>query len=114
MHQRWQDAHAVRARRNGDGDQGGVQFLRFGQKRWITTTLHAMVKRRSAIEAMIGPMKTEGRLGRVRLRGAENDVLTIVLCAAGRAVRVLLLRRFVPDPFHGGSMPFRVGRDMPT
>ena len=42
----------------------GVRILRSGQKRGITRTLKAMIKRRSAIEPAIGQMKMDGRLGR--------------------------------------------------
>jgi IS5 family transposase len=38
----------------------GIQILRSGQKRGITRTLHAMIKRKSAIEPTIGHMKTDG------------------------------------------------------
>jgi IS5 family transposase len=42
----------------------GVRILRPGQKRGVTKTLKAMIKRRSAIEPAIGHMKMDGRLGR--------------------------------------------------
>jgi IS5 family transposase len=68
----------------------GIQILRSGQKRGITRTLHAMIKRRSAIEPTIGHMKTDGRLGRNWLKGALGDALHAVLCGAGHNVRLLL------------------------
>lgn len=68
----------------------GVQILRSGQKRGISKTLHAMVKRRSAIEATIGHMKTDGRLGRNPLKGALGDALHAVMCGAGHNIRLLL------------------------
>ena len=49
-------------------DIDGVRILRSGQKRGLTRTLHAMIKRRSAIEPSIGHMKTDGRLGRKLLK----------------------------------------------
>jgi len=64
--------------------------LRSGQKRGITRTLHAMIKRRSAIEPAIGHMKTDGRLGRNPLKGALGDALHAVLCGAGHNIRLLL------------------------
>ncbi len=39
----------------------GIQVLRSGQKRGISRTLHAMIKRRSAIKPTIGHMTTDGR-----------------------------------------------------
>jgi IS5 family transposase len=78
----------------------GIQILRSGQKRGITRTLHAMIKRRSAIEPTIGHMKTDGRLGRNWLKGALGDALHAVLCGAGHNVRLLLraLRLFCARP----------------
>jgi IS5 family transposase len=78
----------------------GIQLLRSGQKRGITRTLHAMIKRRSTIEPTIRHMKTDGRLGRNWLRGALGDTLHAVLCGAGHNVRLLLraLRRICVQP----------------
>ena len=53
----------------------GVRILMSGQKRGITRTLKAMIKRRSAIEPAIGHMKMDGRLGRNPLKGALGDAL---------------------------------------
>lgn len=68
----------------------GVRILRSGQKRGLTRTLHAMVKRRSAIEPAIGHMKSDGRLARNPLKGAIGDALHAVLCGAGHNIRLLL------------------------
>jgi IS5 family transposase len=70
----------------------GIRILRSGQKRGISRTLHAMIKRRSAIEPTIGHMKTDGRLGRNPLKGALGDALHAVLCGAGQNIRLLLKR----------------------
>jgi IS5 family transposase len=68
----------------------GAPILRSGQKRGLTRTLHAMIKRRSAIEPSIGHMKTDGRLRRNPLKGALGDALHAVLCGAGHNIRLLL------------------------
>jgi IS5 family transposase len=68
----------------------GVRILRSGQKRGITKTLKAMIKRRSAIEPVIGHMKMDGRLGRNPLKGVLGDALHPVMCAAGHNLRVIL------------------------
>lgn len=68
----------------------GVRILRSGQKRGITRSLKAMIKRRSAIEPTIGHMKMDGRLGRNPLKGALGDALHAVLCGAGHNIRLLL------------------------
>ena len=68
----------------------GVRILRSGQKRGITKTLKAMIKRRSAIEPAIGHMKMDGRLGRNPLKGALGDALHAVMCGAGHNLRLIL------------------------
>ena len=68
----------------------GVQILRSGQRRGITRTMKAMIKRRSAIEPTIGHMKTDGRLARCPLKGALGDALHAVLCGAGHNIRLML------------------------
>ena len=68
----------------------GVQILRSGQRRGVTRTMQAMIKRRSAIEPTIGHMKSEGRLDRNPLKGALGDALHAVLCGAGHNIRLLL------------------------
>ena len=75
----------------------GVQILRSGQRRGVTRTMKAMIKRRSAIEPTIGHMKSDGRLARNPLKGALGDALHAVLCGAGHNIRLLLglLRLFV-------------------
>jgi IS5 family transposase len=57
----------------------GTRIPRSGQKRGISRTLHAMNKRRSAIEPAIGKMKTDGRIGRNPLKGVPEDDLHAVL-----------------------------------
>ncbi|KTT25748.1 hypothetical protein NS331_04680 [Pseudacidovorax intermedius] len=68
----------------------GVRILMAGQKRGITRTLQAMIKRRSAIEPTIGHMKMDGRLARNPLKGALGDALHAVMCGAGHNLRLIL------------------------
>jgi len=68
----------------------GVRILRSGQRRGVTKTLKAMIKRRSAIEPAIGHMKMDGRLGRNPLKGARGDALHAVMCGAGHNLRLIL------------------------
>lgn len=68
----------------------GVRILMSGQKRGITRTLKAMIRRRSAIEPAIGHMKMDGRLGRNPLKGALGDALHAVMCGAGHNLRLIL------------------------
>ncbi|MFE1573091.1 IS5 family transposase, partial [Comamonas odontotermitis] len=68
----------------------GVRILRSGQRRGITRTLAAMIRRRSAIEPAIGHMLMDGRLGRNPLKGALGDALHAVMCGAGHNLRLIL------------------------
>ncbi|SIR70941.1 Transposase domain [Pseudacidovorax sp. RU35E] len=80
--------------RTGKGSQGvqieGVRILRLGQKRGLTKTLKAMIKRRSVIEPAIGHMKVDGRLAPNPLKGALGDALHAVSCGAGHHLRLIL------------------------
>jgi len=61
-----------------------------GQKRGITRTLKAMIKRRSVIESTIGHMKMDGRLGHNPLKGALGDALHAAMCGAGHNLCLIL------------------------
>jgi IS5 family transposase len=67
------------------------------QRRGLTPTIRRELKRRSAIEAMIGHMKEDGRLGRNHLLGVAGDAMNALLVAAGHNLRLILnwLRLFV-------------------
>lgn len=47
------------------------------------------LRRRSALEAMIGHMKNDGLLERCHLKGSEGDALHALLCAVGHNLRLL-------------------------
>ena len=49
-----------------------------------------MLKRRQAIEPIIGHLKQDCRMGRCHLKGELGDKLHAVLCAAGYNIRWLL------------------------
>jgi IS5 family transposase len=68
----------------------GMQLLRSGQRRGVTRGLKAMIKRRSAIcEPTFGHIKTNGRLDRNPLKGAQQNA---VLCEVGLYIRLLMKR----------------------
>jgi IS5 family transposase len=70
----------------------GVRILRSGQRRGITRSLRAMIRRRSAIEPAIGHMKMDGRLARNPLKGALGDAIHAVLCGAGHNLRLIIAK----------------------
>jgi transposase, IS5 family len=75
-----------------------------GRRRGMTATIRRELKRRSAIEPVIGHMKTDGRLDRNFLAGARGDAVNALLCSAGNNLRLLLnwlrhLLRALPQLF---------------
>lgn len=67
-----------------------TRVLISGTRRGLTPKLIADLRRRSAIEAEIGHMKTDGRLARCPLKGTVGDALFAVLCACGHNIRKIL------------------------
>ena len=68
-----------------------------GQQRGVFGVIKRELRRRSAIEAVIGHMKTDGYLGRCYLKGREGDAVNAVLSAVGYNLRLFLtwLRTFL-------------------
>jgi IS5 family transposase len=60
------------------------------QRRGLTPTIKRELRRRSAIEPMIGHMKADGRLGRNHLLGVAGDAMNALLVAAGHNLRLIL------------------------
>jgi IS5 family transposase len=63
-----------------------------GQRRGLTPTVKRELRRRSAIEPMIGHMKMDGRLDRNYLLGTDGDAINALLAAAGHNLRLILAR----------------------
>jgi IS5 family transposase len=61
-----------------------------GQKRGVHGAIRRELRRRAAIEAVIGHMKTDGHLGRNYLKGRHGDHANAVLTAAGYNFRLIL------------------------
>ncbi len=62
-------------------DEGKTRVLISGTRRGLTTKEIVDLRRRSAIEAEIGHMKTDGRLSRCLLNGTICDAVVAVLNA---------------------------------
>jgi IS5 family transposase len=62
-----------------------------GQKRRVTETIKRELRRRAAVEPVIGHMKSDHRMGRNHLAHAAGDAINAVLAAAGYNFRRLLL-----------------------
>ena len=61
-----------------------------GQKRGVTPAIKKVMKRRAAVEPVIGHMKQEHRMGRNYLAHAAGDAINPVLAAAGYNFRRVL------------------------
>ena len=61
-----------------------------GESRDGTLDAAQHLKRRQAIEPIIGHLKTDHRMDRCHLKGEQGDRLHAVLCAAGYNIRWLL------------------------
>ena len=74
----------------GHDYEGSARVMLSGRKRGLTPTMKRELKRRSAIEPMIGHAKNDGRLGRNYLLGHDGDRINALLAAAGHNLRLIL------------------------
>ena len=86
-----QRAYADKGYQGHDYD-GQARIFLAGRKRGLTPTMKRELKRRSAIEPMIGHAKNDGRLGRNHLLGHDGDTINALLAAAGQNLRLILRR----------------------
>ena len=79
-------------------DVEDTQVFKARQKRGVTKSIRRELKRRNAIEPVIGHMKNDGLLDRNYLKGVDGDAINVILCAAGQNLRLILrhLRIFWP------------------
>ena len=68
----------------------GVEILHRGKPKRLTQRQWAWVKRRQAIEPVIGHLKDDCGLRRNYLKGSLCDALNVIACAAGYNLRWLL------------------------
>ena len=61
-----------------------------GQKRGVFGAIKRELRRRCAIEPIIGHLKAEGHLGRCYLKGRAGDAANVVLSAVGHNFRRIL------------------------
>ena len=71
-------------------DNPGVLIIQRGWIKTMTKAQKAWLKRRQAIEPVIGHLKDDCRMRRCHLQGELGDALHAVLCAAGYNIRWLL------------------------
>ncbi len=61
-----------------------------GTKSGVTDAIHRKLKRRNAVEPVIGHLKSDGRLARNYLQGVQGDAMNALLCGAGHNMRKIL------------------------
>jgi IS5 family transposase len=76
--------------RGVDGDNPTVAIKHRGKFRSLSASDKRMLKRRQAIEPIIGHLKQDHRMDRCHLKGEVGDRLHAVLCAAGYNIKWLL------------------------
>jgi IS5 family transposase len=76
--------------RGVDADNPGVQIIHRGKYKSLTAQEKKLLKRRQAIEPLIGHTKADHRMDRCWLQGAMGDALHALCCAAGYNIRWLM------------------------
>ena len=76
--------------RGVDADNPGVRIIHRGKYKSLTDHEKRLLKRRQAIEPLIGHTKSDHRMDRCWLQGATGDALHALSCAAGYNIRWLL------------------------
>jgi IS5 family transposase len=64
--------------------------LLLSHTRRLPRALKKLLKRRQAVEPMIGHMKTDGLLDKNWLKGELGDAMHALLCGAGHNLRMIL------------------------
>ena len=98
------------AYRGVDQDNPTVSIKHRSKSKRLTEKEGELLKRRQAIEPIIGHLQANHRMNRCHLKGAEGNAIHAVLCAAGYNIRWLLrlIRkmgvRFLLSLFQAGGL----------
>ena len=76
--------------RGVDAELGPVQLIHRGKHKTLTRPQRRWLKRRQAIEPIIGHVKQDHGMRRCWLKGQSGDALHAALCATGYNLRWLL------------------------
>lgn len=76
--------------RGVDSDNPGVSIIHRGKNKRITQRERHLLRRRQAIEPIIGHLKQDHRMDLCHLKGSEGDAIHAILCAAGYNIKWLL------------------------
>jgi IS5 family transposase len=80
-------AHVDLGYRGVDADNPGVAIKHRGKFKTLTAQERKLLRRRQAIEPIIGHLTADHRIDRCYLKGEQGDRLHAVLCAAGYNIR---------------------------
>ena len=69
---------------------GGLRVYTSGQKRGVTDRIKRELRRRSAVEPVIGHLKAEHRMDRNYLAGRAGDAVNALMAAIGYNFRLLV------------------------
>jgi IS5 family transposase len=83
------DSYVDLGYRGNDEKDSKIHMTR-NKRELKTYALKKAMRRRSAIEPIIGHMKSDGHLGRNHLKGTIGDKINAVLCGAGHNLRIIL------------------------
>jgi len=78
------------------GTETQVHIVDFRHMKRKTRAVRYWFKRRAAIEPVFGHLKSDNRMSRNYLRGAQGDQINALLCACGFNLRKLLAVFFLP------------------
>lgn len=70
-----------------------------GNKRGMTRSLRKWLRRRCAIEPIIGHLKSDNRMDKNYLKGKVGDKINALLCGCGANIRKLIAAFFLPFEF---------------
>jgi IS5 family transposase len=76
--------------RGVDEDNPGIEIIHRGKHKSLTAPQRRWLRRRQAIEPVIGHLKSDHRMDRCWLQGESGDALHAVLCGAGYNLRWLM------------------------
>ena len=82
-------AYVDQGYRGHDADRARV-FITRQRRHGLAPTIRRELRRRNAVEPVIGHLKSDGLLERCHLAGAAGDAINAVLAAAGHNLRLLL------------------------
>lgn len=95
-----------------DEEIGNIRIFISGKRthngKKLTKTLKKHLKRRQAIEPIIGHMKNDGKLNLSRLKGVIGDKINAVLAACGHNLRMILkhIKKLLKNSFFVSSLAF--------